>query len=140
MCRTTRLRVPPSQLVVDGADTRRAQPLHMQASAARALGQLVASLPPESRERVCAELELVPWLCTLLTRETFSPECQKAAVQSLQLLALCDGQPLEQLRLYLGPAALKHIVESQDAVQVSTIVRDRFKPPGSLHGAAASPK
>ena len=42
----------------------------VQASAARALGQLVASMPPEKRERSCKELELVPWLCTLLTRET----------------------------------------------------------------------
>ena len=39
----------------------------------------------------------MPWLCTLLTRETYSPECQKAAVQSLQLLGLCEGAPLEQV-------------------------------------------
>ena len=77
----------------------------MQASAARALGQLVASLPQDRRERVVLELDLVPWLCTLLTRESYSPECQKAAVQSLQLLGICEGDPLEQMR-QLEPSQL----------------------------------
>ena len=53
--------------------------------------------------------------CTLLTRDTLSPECQKAAVQSLQLLALCDSYLHESLRSYLGSAALGVIMESHDA-------------------------
>jgi len=107
------------KLIVDAADPKRTVPFHMQASAARALGQLVASMPPEKRERSCKELELVPWLCTLLTRETYSPECQKAAVQSLQLLGLCDGMPLEHMTSLLGEKALSIIVDSGDAVQAA---------------------
>ena len=61
----------------------------------------------------------MPWLCTLLTRDTYSPECQKAAVQSLQLLGLCDGAPLEQMRTYLGPATLEVLMEAQDATQAA---------------------
>ena len=107
------------KLLVDAADPRRTVPLHMQASGARALGQLVASLPSDRRERVCVELDLVPWLCTLLTRETYSPECQKAAVQSLQLLGLCEGAPLEQMTNYLGQQALATVMEAQDATQAA---------------------
>ena len=109
------------KLIIDAADPRRgsAVPLHMQASAARALGQLVAALPPDRRERCTVELDLVPWLCTLLTRETFSPECQKAAVQSLQLLGLCEGAPLDTMGTFLGDVALAHIMEAQDATQAA---------------------
>ncbi len=106
-------------VLVDATDPRRAPPLHMQASAARALGQLVASLPAEHRERSCVELELVPWLCTLLTRETFSPECQKAAVQALQLLGLCGGAALDEMSKLLGPQALSVVMDAHDAVQAA---------------------
>ena len=107
------------KLIIDAADTKRSVALHVQASAARALGQLVASLPPEKRERNCMELDIIPWLCTLLTRETYSPECQKAAVQSLQLLGLCDGEPLSHMRSLLGDHALGIVMDSQDAVQAA---------------------
>jgi len=107
------------KLLMDAADPRKTVALHMQASGARALGQLVASLPADRRERHCVELDLVPWLCTLLTRETYSPECQKAAVQSLQLLGLCEGAPLEQMRGYLGQQTLDFVMESQDATQAA---------------------
>ena len=105
-------------VLIDAADPRRAPPLHMQASAARALGQLVASLPTEHRERACLELELVPWLCTLLSRETFSPECQKAAVQALQLLGLTGSADAEMKRL-LGPQAFSIVMNAHDAVQAA---------------------
>ena len=65
------------------------------------------------------ELQLVPWLCSLLTRETFSPECQKAAVQALQLLGLCGGQSHEQMATLLGPRALAVVLDSQDAVRAA---------------------
>lgn len=107
------------KLLIDAADPRRTVPLHMQASAARALGQLVASRTPEERERCVVELDLVPWLCTLLTRDTYSPECQKAAVQSLQLLGLCDGAPLEEMRKLLGERALDLVLEAHDATQAA---------------------
>ena len=109
------------KLLIDAADPKRTAPLHMhmQASAARALGQLVASLPQDRRERVVLELDLVPWLCTLLTRESYSPECQKAAVQSLQLLGICEGDPLEQMRQYMGDQLLNQILDAQDATQAA---------------------
>ena len=105
-------------VLIDATDPKRAPPLHMQASAARALGQLVASLPTEHRERACLELELVPWLCTLLSRETFSPECQKAAVQALQLLGLTGSADAEMKRL-LGPQAFSIVMNAHDAVQAA---------------------
>ena len=49
----------------------------------------------------------------------YSPECQKAAVQSLQLLGLCDGMPLEHMTSLLGEKALSIIVDSGDAVQAA---------------------
>ena len=105
--------------IIDAADPRRTVPLHMQASAARALGQLVASLPPERREQCTIDIDLVPWLCTLLARDTFSPECQKAAVQSLQLLGLCDGVPLATMRTFLGAQALNTVIDAHDATQAA---------------------
>ena len=91
----------------------------MQASAARALGQLVASLPPDRRERCCVELELVPWLCTLLTRDTYSPECQKAAVQALQLLGLCEGAPLDTIMTrgrWIAQSSARHYIQAGRAM------------------------
>lgn len=58
-----------------------AVPLHVQASAARSLGQLVSGLPVHKRSHHCATLGVVPWLCTLLLLDR-SPESQKASVQA----------------------------------------------------------
>lgn len=110
------------QPVVDAADSRKSVPLHVQASAGRALGQLVASLPPERRDRLVDELDVVPWLCTLLARETYSPECQKAALQALQLLGLCGGAPLAQMERLLGASALDLVMSAQDATSAALAV------------------
>jgi hypothetical protein len=106
-------------VLLDAADPKRTVPLHMQASAARALGQLAASLPADRRERLCTELEVVHWVCTLLGRETYSPECQKAAAQALQLLGLCGGTPLAQMGALLGEDALRIVMDTQDPVQAA---------------------
>ncbi len=121
------------QLLIDAVDPRKTVPLHEQASAARSLGQLVASLPAEKRDRYTDELELVPWLCTLLVRDSYSPECQKGAVQSLQLLGLCDGPPLDAIKATIGDAALGIILDSSDAVQAALALT-------SEHLAVARPK
>jgi len=42
---------------------------------------------------------------------------RQAAVQSLQLLGLCEGAPLQQMQEYLGGLALPLVMEAQDAVQ-----------------------
>ena len=140
-------------------------PLHMQASGARALGQLVASLAPERREKACLEvpltenlgldmcinmdmcmcmcmymymsvvtcgprscavrqLELVPWLCTLLTREAYSPECQKAAVQSLQLSTPAAIDRWRDL-CRLAPSVLLTSARVSVLVSSSWVVRGR---------------
>ena len=107
------------QPLLDAADPRRSVPLHVQASAARALGQLVASLPPARRERAAEELDVVPWLCTLLARDTYSPECQKASLQALQLLGLCGGTPYARIEGLLGPPAMEVVMGATDATSAA---------------------
>ena len=65
---------------------------------------------------------MVPWLCTLLARETYSPECQKAALQALQLLGLCGGAPLAQMERLLGASALDLVASAQDATSAALAV------------------
>ena len=86
-------------------------PLHVQAASARCLGQLVSGLPVAKRTHYCQSLLVVPWLCTLLLLER-SPECQKAAVQALQLLGWCAGSPLEEMRQYLQPELLSALLDA----------------------------
>ena len=62
--------------------------------------------------------QILQWLCTMLVRDSFSPECQKAAVQSLQLLALCEPESASAVRGVIGPAALELILNA-DAVQAA---------------------
>lgn len=93
-----------------------AVPLHVRASAARCLGQLVSGLNVTKRSSYCASLQLVPWLCTLLLVER-SPECQKASVQALQLLGWCAGSPLEEMRGYLSAELLTALLDATDVSQ-----------------------
>jgi len=93
-------------------------PLHMQASAARALGQLLSGIAADKREQYTSQLQIVPWLCTLLARsQTPSPECEKAAVQALQLLSLCAGSIAKDMQTHLGPRAVRHLLDATDASQ-----------------------
>ena len=61
----------------------------------------------------------MPWLCTLLTRDTYSPECQKASLQALQLLGLCGGTPYARIEGLLGPPAREVVMGATDATSAA---------------------
>ena len=89
-------------------------PPHAAAAAARSLGQLVSAVGAERRAALCARLQLVPWLCRLLLCDN-SPECQKSAVQALQLLGWCGGAALDDMRHHLGKELLQALMDAADA-------------------------
>ena len=55
-----------------------------------------------------------PWLCRLLLCDN-SPECQKSAVQALQLLGWCGGAALDDMRHHLGKELLQALMDAADA-------------------------
>ncbi|KAL3907130.1 MAG: hypothetical protein SGPRY_010290, partial [Prymnesium sp.] len=101
-----------------------AVPLHMRASAARALGQLISAMPSAKRDKHASKLHVVPYLCALLLHSDQSLECEKAAVQTLQLLALCAGGIGKAMRACLGAKGVSHLVQAEPSQALSTMSPD----------------
>lgn len=96
----------------------------MRASAARALGQLISAMPSAKRDKHASKLHVVPYLCALLLHSDQSLECEKAAVQTLQLLALCAGGIGKAMRACLGTKGVSHLVQAEPSQALSTMSPD----------------
>jgi len=114
------------EVVADLSEKEMAQvPPRTRSIAAHLLAQLLTALPTEARSSYSELLDVVPWLCFLLLSEKI--ECQRSAIQALQLLGCCSGSPAEDIERYLCAPLHQTVLHAVEPAKAAASIEEEYR-------------